>query len=178
MRKVLGKAFFEREPDIVAKALLGKFLVRRRGQTVKAYMITETEAYFGENDKASHARSGKTDRNRLMFEHAGYWYVYFIYGVYWMLNIITGKHGEPSGVLIRGIEGFDGPGKLTKALHITKTQHGKRSVRPTSLWIEDRGVKMPKSAIQTSPRVGVGYAGEWAKKPFRFFVKPAKHKLE
>ncbi|PIY95650.1 3-methyladenine DNA glycosylase, partial [Candidatus Jorgensenbacteria bacterium CG_4_10_14_0_8_um_filter_39_13] len=93
MRKILSQSFFNRPALTVAKELMGKYLVRRyRGKLVSA-MITEVEAYDGFKDKASHAFRGMTDRNKIMFGPAGFWYVYFTYGMHWMLNIVTGKKG-------------------------------------------------------------------------------------
>ena len=106
MRKVLRPDFFERRPQVVARELLGKFLVRRYRGKIRAYMITETEAYDGSRDLACHARSGKTARNAPMWGKPAHAYVYFTYGMHWMLNIVCGKKGRPSAVLIRGADGF------------------------------------------------------------------------
>lgn len=146
MQMILSLKFFERSAVKVARDLLGKFLVRRwRGKEI-ALMITEVEAYHGFNDKASHAARGLTPRNKIMFGEAGYWYIYFIYGTHWMLNIVTGKKGVPSAVLIRGVKGFNGPsagsgqgpGKLTKTFHINKSLNGKTADKKSGLWVEDR----------------------------------------
>src|SRR3989344_1000157 len=93
------------DAQTVAHSLLGKYLVRRVNGKTKAYKITETEAYVGPHDKASHAHRGKTKRNEVMFGPPGHWYVYFTYGMHYMLNIVTGRDGYPSAVLIRGIIG-------------------------------------------------------------------------
>ena len=140
-------------------------------------MITETEAYDGHDDAASHASRGKTKRNEPMFERGGVWYVYLCYGIYWMLNIVAGDKDYPSAVLIRGVEGFDGPGKLTKHFKINKsfnTCPAKPSERSGGqLYIEDRNVKHPMFNILRTPRVGVVYAGPvWSKKKWRFTLKP------
>jgi DNA-3-methyladenine glycosylase len=103
MQKVLNKTFFERPTLEVAESLLGKFLIKRYRGVEKAYMITEVEAYDGFEDKASHAHKGKTERSEVMFGEAGYWYVYLVYGMHNMLNIVTGKYDYPAAVLIRGI---------------------------------------------------------------------------
>lgn len=129
-------------------------------------MITETEAYHGEDDLACHASKGRTKRTAVMFGPPGRWYVYFIYGMYEMLNIVTGPGSYPSAVLIRGVEGFDGPGKLTRGLMIRGTINAKIAGKATGVWIEDRGMRPLK--IKRGPRVGVAYAGKWAKKPWRF----------
>ena len=101
--KVLNKNFFNRPTLIVAKDLLGKYLIRRLNGKIKRFMITEVEAYDGFKDKASHASRGKTVRNAPMFGEAGVWYVYFTYGMHYMLNIVTGKKDYPAAILIRGV---------------------------------------------------------------------------
>lgn len=171
MRKVLGKAFFAREPDIVARELLGKFLVRRTGRKERAAMLVETEAYFGEEDGASHARYGPTRRNAPMYGPPGHWYVYLVYGMHWLLNVTTKKEGEPSAILLRAAEGLRGPGILSKSLGIGKSLNAKPAARASGLWIEDRGVRVPSRAVERLPRVGVGYAGAWAARPLRFRLK-------
>lgn len=171
-RPILDEKFFCRDTRIVAQALLGKFLVRKIGKKETAFMITETEAYDGPHDKASHAHRGKTARNAVMFGKAGYWYVYLVYGMHHMLNMVTRKSGYPAAVLIRGAGEYDGPGKLTKALRIDRRSNGKKARHSSGLWIEDRGAIIPKRRIQKTPRIGVAYAGEWTKKPYRFVLEP------
>lgn len=171
---VLPRAFFERPTATVARELLGKYLVVRHGDgTVDARMIVETEAYDGFHDRASHASRGETARNGVMFGPPGFWYVYLIYGMYDMLNIVTRERGYPAAVLIRGVEGAEGPGKLTKALGITRTKFNKKSaMKAAGLWIEDRGVCVAPRDIARTPRIGVAYAGEyWAGKEWRFTLK-------
>ncbi len=176
MRKILPPKFFNRKTTDVAKDLLGKFLViknsaKARGASREvAAMITEVEAYDGFKDKASHARKGQTARNAVMFGEAGHWYIYFCYGMYWMLNIVTGPKDYPAAILIRGViqrgspstrltrsgtkksyslskrsasKGYNlnGPGKLTKFLQIDKRFNGKIANKKSGLWIEDRGNK-------------------------------------
>lgn len=131
-------------------------------------MISEVEAYVGPEDKASHAHRGKTLRNVPMFGPAGRWYVYFTYGMHWMLNVVTGPDGYPAAVLIRGVEGISGPARLTKKLKIDKRFNNKSVSQRTGLWIENHGIKIKKYKIKRLPRVGVNYAGKWAKKPLRF----------
>jgi len=169
---VLRADFYQRPALVVARELLGKFLVvRKKNGRVVAKMITEVEAYDGIRDKASHASRGKTARNAAMFEAGGIWYVYFVYGMYEMLNVVVGRKDYPAALLIRGVEGVHGPGKLTKTLGITRRFNGLPASRVTGLWIEDRGVRVPRSAIKTSPRIGVAYAGPvWSKKHYRFFL--------
>jgi len=133
--------------------------------------ITETEAYEGPLDKASHASRGRTRRTEVMFGPPGRWYVYFVYGMYEMLNIVTGPEDYPAAVLIRGVEGADGPGRLTKKLHVTRSLNTKQATRATGLWIEDDGFVVRKKDIVASPRIGVAYAKEWAQKPWRFSLE-------
>lgn len=131
-------------------------------------MIMETEAYIGPEDKASHAHKGKTLRNVPMFGPAGRWYIYFTYGIYWMLNIVTGPGGYPAAVLIRGVKNINGPGRVTKFLKIDKRFNAKKADKKAGLWFEDRKIKIKPLQIKCLPRVGVDYAGKWAKKPLRF----------
>ena len=185
MSKILTKKFFNRPALIVARELLGKFLVRKFSDRTVVLMITETEAYDGPEDKASHASRGKTERNKIMFGEAGNWYVYFTYGMHWMLNVVTGPKGYPAAVLIRGAVLFprehpnilenvgmslkvDGPAKITKYLKIDKKFNGLKAIRKSGLWIEDRGVKINPSRVKKGKRIGVDYAGKWADKLFRF----------
>lgn len=171
MPKTLQEDFFERSVLKVAPDLLGKYLVRQyRGQRT-TLRITETEAYDGMHDLACHASKGRTPRTDVMFGSAGVWYVYLIYGMYDMLNIVTGPEEHPAAVLIRGVECYDGPGKLTKALHVTRALNRKPARKTSRLWIEDRGEMVAKKDIVTGPRIGVAYAGEWADKPWRFRLK-------
>ena len=188
-KKILYTAFFNRPTPKVARDLLGKFLVRRVNRKIIAKMITEVEAYDGLNDKASHAHRGKTKRNFPMFGGAGHWYVYFTYGMYWMLNIVTGEKGYPAAVLIRGVHGISGPGRLTKELGIDKKYNALTAAKGSGLWIEDRGIKndgkyvhpsshkatkddfQQKLKIKKGPRIGIDYAGPyWAKRHWRFWV--------
>lgn len=170
----LKKDFYNRPTLTVAKELLGKYLVRViNGKKIYA-QITETEAYIGEEDLASHARFGKTKRNEVMYGHPGIWYVYLIYGMYWMLNVVTENHGRPAAVLIRAVlsedgESYNGPGKLTKFLKINKSFNS-QSASIGDLYIEDRGVKLSTSKIKKTPRIGVDYAGEYKDKLWRFII--------
>ncbi len=173
MRKVLKESFFNRDTKIVAKKLLGKFLVRKIGGKEISAMITETEAYDGPYDLASHASKGKTLRTRVMFEKPGRFYIYLCYGIYFMLNVVARERDWPAAVLIRKVElesiRLDGPGKITKFFIIGKKLNGKSAKKSTNLWFEDRGVKIPQSKIKKLPRVGVNYAGPiWSSKKLRF----------
>lgn len=171
MRKILPASFFNRPALVVAKGLIGKYLVRvARGQST-SHMITEVEAYIGPHDLACHSSKGLTPRTKVMFGPPGHFYVYFTYGMHWMLNIVTGKEGYPAAILIRGLEDVSGPGRLTKKLGITGALNGRQAKRTSGLWIEDRGVVTPANRIRRTPRIGVDYAGEeWAAKPYRFVL--------
>jgi DNA-3-methyladenine glycosylase len=169
MRKVLTQEFFNRDTKIVAQELIGKFLVRKEDGKESAFMITETEAYEGLKDRASHAFKGLTKRTEIMFGPPGYFYIYLCYGLYYLLNVSTREKGLPAAVLIRGVLGANGPGKLTRLLNINKDLNGHKAARSTGLWIEDRGTMIPKKNIKRTPRVGVHYAGElWANKKLRY----------
>ncbi len=185
MGRVLDQKFFNQPTLKVAENLLGKYLVRRLNKKNVAVMITEVEAYDGPLDKASHASRVKTERNQPMFGPAGYFYVYFTYGMHWMLNIVTGPKNYPAAILIRGgvvrisprsvsiSPRLVGPARLTKFLKIDKRFNNKKANRKAGLWFEDRGLKIKKSQIKRVPRVGVSYAGPiWSKKPYRFILHP------
>jgi DNA-3-methyladenine glycosylase len=172
MRKILKKNFFDRDTKIVAKDLLGKFIVRKiRGKEISA-MITETESYDGPHDLASHASKGKTKRTAVMFGHPGYFYIYLCYGIHYMLNVVTRERDYPAAVLIRGLDKAIGPGRVTNFLKIDKEFNGKPADKNSGLWFEDRGLKIPIRKIIKTPRIGVGYAGPvWSLKKFRFLIK-------
>lgn len=163
--------FFNRPTLKVVRELLGKFLVRKIGEKTIALMITDVEAYVGHNDKASHASRGKTARNTPMFGGAGHWYVYFTYGMHWMLNIVTEREDYPAAILIRGVSEIAGPARITKFLKIDKKLNGKLASRKGGLWIEDRGIKIAQRQISKSKRIGVPYAGEWKDKLWRFSIR-------
>ena len=166
---ILQQDFFNRPTLIVARELLGKFLVRRIGAQEMALMITEVEAYDGLRDKASHASRRETQRNKIMFGPAGFWYVYFTYGMHWMLNVVTREAGYPAAVLLRGVDGVIGPGRLTKHYKIDKKFNACEASVASGLWIEDRGFVIKPGVVKKTPRIGVAYAGEvWSQKPWRF----------
>jgi DNA-3-methyladenine glycosylase len=159
----------------LARWLLGKFLVRQFPDgTREARMIIEVEAYNGECDQACHARAGRTKRTEPLYAAGGIWYVYLCYGIHEMLNLVVGPMGWPAAVLIRGVEGAVGPGRVTKALAIDRTHNGRSALaEATGLWIEDRGVVVPRALVRATPRIGVDYAGPiWAQKPWRFHFDP------
>jgi len=170
---VLEEDFFNRPVVEVARDLLGMNLCvrQKKGQVIKM-TINETEAYDGEEDLACHASKGKTQRNQVMYGEPGVIYLYLCYGMHWLLNIVCEKKGYPAAVLLRGTLEVNGPGRLTKKLGIDGQLNRKRAVHTNGLWFEQGD--LVKKEIQTGPRIGVNYAGEyWAKKPYRFwFSKP------
>jgi len=198
---ILPKSFYENNTLKVAQDLLGCFLVFLSGgksssangahanECLNKYRIVETEAYCGPHDLASHASRGETERNKVMFGEAGIIYVYLIYGMYNMLNIVTEKNRYPAAVLIRALEPlphpnlplrkgkeFDlsGPGKLTKNLKIDRNFNSLEIYKKNyGLWIEE-GEKIKSSQIKKVPRVGVDYAGEYKDKLWRFYIKDNK----
>ncbi len=157
--------------DEVAPQLLGQYLCRRypNGQ-VKKYLITEVEAYVGEEDKACHSSKGRTKRTEVMYGPPGRWYVYLIYGMYFMLNLVTSPVGDPQAVLFRGVVEIEGPGRLTRRLAIDRSFNGLPANPQTGLWLE-KGYLIKPSQIIALPRVGVEYAQEWKDKLLRFKLK-------
>ena len=169
MPKKLSEDFFQRDVLDVAPDLLGKLLCRKFDDgSIQKFIIQEVEAYRGSDDLACHASKGRTPRTEIMYHNGGHIYVYLIYGMYWMLNFVTYLEDIPQAILIRGIEGFDGPGKLTKALQIDKSFYGENLVTSERLWIEDEDKKIN---YKTTPRIGIDYAGEiWKNKPWRYLI--------
>ena len=178
----LDRSFFEQDTRIVARRLLGARLCNRLddGKVVSA-RIVETEAYHGFDDQASHARNGPTPRTAVMFGPAGHAYVYICYGIHHLLNFVTREEGFPAAVLIRGVdepEGFGdyaiGPGRLCKAMGVIRRKHDGLDVTDSkaSLWVESGG-RRPVEKVETSARVGVDYAGDWARKPWRYYLSEA-----
>lgn len=164
----LTAEFFDRDVLNVAPGLLGKTLVRvYPSGTIERYCISETEAYRGTEDLACHASKGLTPRTQVMFGPAGVLYVYLIYGIYWMLNIVADGENNASAVLIRGINDVIGPGRVGRLLQIDKSFYGENLALSNRLWIEGDA-----SAIvnySTHNRVGIDYAGEpWVSLHWRF----------
>ena len=150
--------FYLKNADVLAPLLVGKLICLKKDDgEVLRMRITETECYMGENDTACHASKGKTPRNSALWLSGGFTYVYLCYGMYHMFNIITGQEEDPQGVLIRGVEGYLGPGKFTKYCGIDKKfdRHDMKSSE--MLWLEDDGYE-PR--IVLSPRIGIDYADE------------------
>jgi DNA-3-methyladenine glycosylase len=174
----IGRDFFNRPTLTVAPGLLGKFIVRHHEDRQCAAMITEIEAYKGPRDAAAHTHGGRrTSRVEPLYAEGGTAYVYLIYGMHWMLNFSTVGAEIPEGVLIRGVlpensgKAILGPGRVCKHLAIDKSLSGIDAITAEQLWLEDRGVVIPKSRIVRGPRVGIDYAGPyWAARPWRFSI--------
>jgi DNA-3-methyladenine glycosylase len=172
MRQTLSRRYFQRPTLIVARGLLGKYLVRENGNGTIAGRIIEVEAYVGPQDRACHASKGRTPRTDVMFGPAGIAYVYMIYGMHHCLNVVTERMEFPAAVLIRAVEVdgelIDGPGRLCRALEIDRALNRLDMTIGERLWFEDRGERMERTTVGTFPRIGVDYAGAWARKPWRF----------
>lgn len=183
---ILPREFYDRSTLQVARDLLGASLVRMLNGHKLVGVITEAEAYIGEDDLGCHAKAGLTPRTRVMFGPPGHAYVYFTYGNHWMLNVVTEREGFPAAVLIRAIRpvqgveemskrrhGRDtlGPGKLTQALGITDADNGlDLTRRGLGLWIE-AGPTVPDRLVTKGPRVGLNTVPEpWKSKPWRFLL--------
>lgn len=169
----LPAAFFMRKVTLVAPDLLGKTIVKKGANGKECrFIITETEAYCGSDDKACHASKGKTVRTEVMFRKGGLVYVYLIYGMYWMLNFVTGEKNDASAVLIRGVKDVSGPGRVGRELKIDKSLYGEDLSVSDKIWVEDSGFT---PQYTTHPRIGINYAGEpWVSKPWRFVMDDQK----
>ena len=183
----LPPTFYNRPTLTVARELLGARLVRILDGMKLVGLITETEAYIGEEDLACHAKAGLTPRTAPMFNAPGHAYVYFTYGNHWMLNAVTEKEGFPAAVLIRAIQPIEGievmmerrmgrdtlgPGKLTQALGITKSENNADLTKAGSSLRIEAGQVVPNKSVTIGPRVGLNKTPEpWLSKPWRFLVK-------
>jgi len=167
--KRLIRDFYTRDVLEVAPALLSKILVIAKPDgTVSRYYVTETEAYRGSEDLACHACKGRTPRTEVMFQKGGLIYVYLVYGIHWMFNVVTGKVNEPQAVLIRSLKGCTGPGRLTKISGIDGSFYGEDLVSSERIWFEDSTLT---PVIKTGERIGIDYAGDyWKRKPWRFYI--------
>ena len=191
-RVLLPRSFYRRPADRVALDLLGCSVVRRLDGVCLVGRIVETEAYVGMDDLACHAASGRTARNDVMFGPPGYAYVYFVYGMHHMLNVVCQPRGVPEAVLVRALEpraGIErmrarrrvrrdteiasGPGKVCRALGVTRAHNG-ADLRGADLWIEPGTLAADESVLR-GPRIGVDYAGADALRPLRFFIAANPH---
>ena len=152
----------------LAPLLIGKILCRRTESEILRYRILETECYYGQVDSACHAHSGKTARNSPLYLSGGHSYVYLCYGIHNLLNVVSGPEGHPEAVLIRGVENYIGPGRLTKAMKIDRSLNEIDLTTSDELWIEDDGISMP---YYTGRRVGIDYAkAEDRERQWRFIA--------
>ena len=188
----LAKSFFIRENiTVIARQLLGKVLVSNINNQITSGMIVEVEAYSWK-ERGSHAFKGMTKRNEVMFDTGGYAYVYLCYGVHEMFNVVTNEKGKADAILIRALEPLfgietmlnrmntnspiritSGPGKLARAMAIDRKLNGE-DLMMNKIWIEDQGIKIKRSEIVSSVRIGIDYAGEDALLPWRFTIKGNK----
>lgn len=158
--KILKRRFYKEDTKSVAKNLIGKTLYRKTSKNIFSGFITETEAYIGQDDSACHTKNGRTERNSVMFGVAGKCYIYLIYGIYNMLNIVTEKVGNGCAVLIRGVLvngiNIDGPGKVCREFQIDRSLYGKDVTKKDSLiWIENNKTYWKYDKLK---RVGIDYA--------------------
>ena len=153
---MIDREFYRQDSVSLARALVGKILVRRLPDGTELRLrITETEAYTGVDDTACHAHKGKTQRTEVLWRDGGTIYVYLCYGMHNMMNIVSGSEGDAQAVLIRCCEGYPGPGRLTKALRITRSLNGEDMLSCSELWLEDDGINVN---ITPDKRVGIDYA--------------------
>jgi DNA-3-methyladenine glycosylase len=172
----LPREFYARGAVPVARALLGKHLVHVVDGKRRVGRIVETEAYLGPHDLASHSSRGRTRRTEVMFGPAGHAYIYLIYGLYWNMNVVCARPGVAAAVLIRALEPVEnldphtrGPGLLCRAMGIDKTRYG-CDLCGEELFIEQPAASRRFSTVRTT-RIGVDYAGPWAERRLRFFIK-------
>lgn len=174
----LTRDFYARPAEVVARELLGKVIVHHVHRRVLRARIVETEAYVGEHDLASHSSKGRTARTEVMFGPPGHAYVYLIYGMHDMFNIVCAAEGDAQAVLVRAAEplaGVDanlsGPGRLARGLHISRREDG-IDLMADRLYLVDDGGRRPK--VVRTPRIGVDYAGAWKDELLRF-IDPTSH---
>ena len=188
--KCLSEIFFLSDPTVVARALLGKRLVRRLNGRRISGIINETEAYRGEDDLACHAHRGKTRRNAVMYANGGRAYIYFTYGMHWCLNAVCGAEGYPAAVLIRALqpeEGLDliaahrpgvkpalwcnGPAKICKAFNVDGELNGSLLTDSSNPLFIEEGLQVEDKSIHTSARIGIDSTPEpWRSIPWRFMI--------
>jgi DNA-3-methyladenine glycosylase len=174
---MLPRSFYDRNTIDVARELLGKYLVLRSGGEERIGRIVETEAYLGPHDLAAHSARGRTARTEVMFGPPGHAYVYLIYGMHWCMNVVTEGEGHASAVLLRALEpvhGLDGrsqgPGLLCRAIGIDRRLNG-HDLCSAEFHITEPDRVHPRLSIVRRPRIGVDYAGHWARRLLRFYVR-------
>jgi DNA-3-methyladenine glycosylase len=173
MNRKLPRSFFARDAIELAPDLIGKILVRKmKDGTIRRARIVETEAYIGEHDLACHASRGRTPRTEVMFGEAGHAYVYFIYGMHWMLNIVAATPGNAQAVLIRAAEPLDcwdinltGPGRLARGFAFTRADNGLDLTGKSAYLIDDGS---PRPRVIRSKRIGVEYSKHWQHRLLRY----------
>ncbi|MBR4035182.1 MAG: DNA-3-methyladenine glycosylase [Oscillospiraceae bacterium] len=169
--RITDRNFFAQDGYVLAQQLIGKYICRYIDGNIIRLQITETECYLGTEDTACHAHKGKTPRTQIMWQPGGVCYVYLCYGIHNLLNFISGGENQPQGVLIRGVKGYSGPGKLTKALQIDRSFNGEDLITSDRIWLES-GDSLPYKA---TPRIGIGYASEKDQNAlWRFVVEERK----
>ncbi|HVU08799.1 MAG TPA: DNA-3-methyladenine glycosylase [Verrucomicrobiae bacterium] len=172
----LPRSFYDRDTIVVAKELLGKFLIHVSDGIERIGKIVEVEAYLGPHDLAAHSSRGLTERTKIMFGPPGHAYVYFIYGMYFCMNVVTEREGHASAVLLRALEPVKnlegrtcGPGLLCRAMNVDKRLNGHDFLSDNFFIAEG---KSPESfSIVKRPRIGVDYAKHWARRHLRFYIK-------
>ncbi len=165
----LDRSFYFRDVLWVAEDILGCRMVRKGFENVESYVINEVEIYRGEEDQACHARRGKTPRTEVMYEAGGLLYVYLIYGMHWMMNIVTGEKENPQALLIRGLKEINGPGRITRTLQIDGSLNKEDLVHSDKVWVE-KGSVNNKNIIK-KPRIGIDYAGDYYRNiPWRYIL--------
>ncbi|WP_312175126.1 DNA-3-methyladenine glycosylase [Chryseobacterium sp.] len=195
MAKLKSEYFQNKDVIFLAQDLLGKILFTKKNGEITAGIITETEAYFGEEDKASHAYGGRrTLRTEAMYQPGGYSYIYLCYGIHHLFNIVVSLKNDPKSVLIRSVEPYQGfsvienrrnrsssdksissgPGSVCKALGIDMT-FNRKPLTGEDIWIEDSGLQYRTEDIASTPRIGVAYADEHAQLPLRFYLKKNRY---
>lgn len=172
----LPPAFYQRDTVLVARELLGCYLIHLVAGVERVGRVVETEAYLGPHDLAAHSAKGMTPRTRVLFGPPGHAYLYLVYGLHWCLNLVTQSEGEGSAVLLRAIEPVrnvtgrgSGPGLLCRALQIDGSLNGRSLQSPEFYLTAPPAAK--ELEIVARPRVGVDYSGSWALKPLRFYLK-------
>jgi DNA-3-methyladenine glycosylase len=160
--------FYKRDVLELAPDLLGKKIRRSINGEIFEYIINEVEAYRGPEDLACHASKGRTARTEVMYLEGGHIYMYLIYGMYWMFNIVAGPAGNPQAVLIRSLQNIPGPGRLSRELKLDKSFYGESLVTSNRIWLE-HGI--PVNDIKRGPRIGIEYSGDyWKNVEWRFYI--------
>ncbi len=178
----LPLTFYQRDTVTVAKELIGKRLVHVVRGKRRSGIIVETEAYLGAKDRACHAFGHrKTERTKSLYLPGGHAYVYFVYGMHFLFNVVSEREGEPEAVLVRALEpdegiseGTNGPAKLCKALGISKAID-RETLLGERIFLEETNRKVSKKDLVVRPRIGVDFAGDHAKWPLRFYLGASAH---